>query len=145
VVQIHSPRPLFLNQRFTPHENPKGAWSETKHSCIASVGRERSLSFEFIALQWGGLPSWESDSWEIRYKISPLGRKTKVVVQVLCSMSCQDAILLQRELWAIIRGNVYHSDFVGWGRRLSVSRGLIQVGYFRMAVIRLERSSRDHR
>jgi hypothetical protein len=51
VVKSTRPDHSFWNQRFTPQENPKSAWSETKRSCIASVGRERSLSFEFIALQ----------------------------------------------------------------------------------------------
>jgi hypothetical protein len=32
-------------------ERPKNAWYETKHPCLMSAGRERSLFFEFIALQ----------------------------------------------------------------------------------------------
>ena len=38
MVQIHSPRPLFWNQRLMSHENWKSVWSETKRSCLMSVG-----------------------------------------------------------------------------------------------------------
>jgi hypothetical protein len=44
VVQIHSPRPLFQNQRFTLHENPKSAWPETMRPLFEHVGREPFLS-----------------------------------------------------------------------------------------------------
>jgi hypothetical protein len=33
------------------HETAKSAGSETKRSCLLSIGRERSLFFEFMALQ----------------------------------------------------------------------------------------------
>ncbi len=56
MVQIHSPRPIFLESTiYTTLERPenaKSAWLETKHSCLMPVGRERSLFFELIALQW---------------------------------------------------------------------------------------------
>jgi hypothetical protein len=32
-------------------EHPESAWYETNRSCIMSAGRERSLFFEFFALQ----------------------------------------------------------------------------------------------
>jgi hypothetical protein len=55
MVQIHSPRPLFLESTLyitrERHENAKSVWSKTKRSCLNSVGRERSLFFEFMALQ----------------------------------------------------------------------------------------------
>jgi hypothetical protein len=55
VVQIHSPRPLFLESTICvtgkSRENPKSAWYEAKHLCLMPVGRKRSLFFEFIALQ----------------------------------------------------------------------------------------------
>ncbi len=56
MVQIHSPRPLLLKStiyitRERP-ENAKSAWSETKRPFLISVGRQRSLCFELIALQW---------------------------------------------------------------------------------------------
>jgi hypothetical protein len=34
VVQIHSPRPLFCNQRFTSYENPRSAWYETMRAFL---------------------------------------------------------------------------------------------------------------
>jgi hypothetical protein len=53
VVQIHSPRPLLLESTIYISrerlENAKSAWSETKRSFLASLGRERSLFFELIA------------------------------------------------------------------------------------------------
>jgi hypothetical protein len=56
MVQIHSPRPFFLESTIyiarELHKNPKSAWSETKRPCLISVGRQRSLCFEFFALQW---------------------------------------------------------------------------------------------
>jgi hypothetical protein len=55
VVQIHSPRPLFLESTICvtgkSRENPKSAWYETKHLCLMPAGCKRSLLFEFIALQ----------------------------------------------------------------------------------------------
>jgi hypothetical protein len=53
VVQIHSPRPFFSTIYITRgrHENPQGARSETKRSCLTSVGRRGSLFLEFITLQ----------------------------------------------------------------------------------------------
>jgi hypothetical protein len=55
-VQLHSPRPLFLESTIyitrERLENAKSAWLETKHLCIMPVGRQHSLCFELIALQW---------------------------------------------------------------------------------------------
>jgi hypothetical protein len=55
MVQIHSPRPLFLESTICvtgkSRENPKSAGYETKHLGLIPVGRKRSLFFEFIALQ----------------------------------------------------------------------------------------------
>jgi hypothetical protein len=55
VVQIHSPRPLFLESMIyitrERHENAKSVWSKTRRSCLNAVGHERSLFFEFTALQ----------------------------------------------------------------------------------------------
>jgi hypothetical protein len=49
MVQIHSPRRLFQNQRLISHENRKSVWSETKPSCFISVIRACPFSFEFMA------------------------------------------------------------------------------------------------
>jgi hypothetical protein len=55
VVQIHSPRPIFLESATYNFRNSRksamSAWYETKRSCLRSVGHERSLSFELITLR----------------------------------------------------------------------------------------------
>jgi hypothetical protein len=55
VVQIHSPRPIFLESATYNFRNSRksamSAWYETKRSCLRFVGHERSLSFELITLR----------------------------------------------------------------------------------------------
>ena len=91
VVQIHSPRPsIFESATYnfsSSRKSAMSAWHETKRSCLISVGRERSLSFEFIALRQefcftgnpvlGKLPT-RSALWEEEPKSSSSSASRKV-------------------------------------------------------------------
>jgi len=69
------------------------AWYETKRSYLISIGRERSLSFELIALRQEFCFTGNPILGRFRSKISPLGRKTKAEFTFCVS---QYAVLLQR-------------------------------------------------
>jgi hypothetical protein len=104
VVQIHSPRPLFLESMIyvTPerHENAESAWSETKRCFLTVVGRERSLFFEFIALRQDFCPprnpilgrlGTTSALWDEKPKSSSrsASRKTRSCYCVDCGQSSE--------------------------------------------------------
>jgi hypothetical protein len=46
-----APTTFFRISALQHTKNPMSAWSETMRSFFKSIGRERSFSFEFIALQ----------------------------------------------------------------------------------------------
>jgi hypothetical protein len=79
---------------------------------------------------------WESDSREIRYKIGPLGRKTKVGFKICVAPTCDLAT-------ALIAGNHHRKRllqrFRAKVKRYSVKRELIQVDCFRFARFRRDR------
>jgi hypothetical protein len=102
VVQIHSPRPSFVESATFNFSNSRkstmSTWYETKRSYRVSVGRERSLSFEFIALRqefcFTGNPilgklSTRSALWEEKQKSNSRSalRKTRSCYCVDCGQS----------------------------------------------------------
>jgi hypothetical protein len=104
VVQIHSPRPNYLES--TPYsfsnsrKSAMSAWYEAKRSCLIPARRERSLSFELIVLRqescFTGNPilgrlGTRSALWEERPKSSSLSpcRKMRSCCCVDCGQSSE--------------------------------------------------------
>ena len=98
MVQIHSPRPNFSESATCnfrkSSKDAMSAWYETRCSGLRSVLRERWLSREIIALRQVPCSTENPDSREIRYKIRPLGRKTRSAVHTHRPARCNYATAL---------------------------------------------------